>query len=60
MLLERNIRHLGGRFMLKLISKNDVSIAVDCAWKLSRNPETSVILCIMKKASLKKILKEVF
>lgn len=52
MLLERNIRHLGGRFMLKLISKNDVSIAVDFAWKLSRNLETSSYPLYNEKSKL--------
>lgn len=27
--------------MLRIIGKRDISIAVDFAWKLSQNPETS-------------------
>lgn len=38
--------------MLKLISKNDVSIAVDFAWKLSRNPETSSYPLYNEKSKL--------
>lgn len=38
--------------MLKLISKNDISIAIDFAWKLSQRPETSSYPLYKEKSKL--------
>lgn len=38
--------------MLRIIGKRDISIAVDFAWKLSQNPETSSYTLYNEKSKL--------
>lgn len=46
--------------MLKVISKNDISIAIDFTWELSQKPETSSYPLYKEKSKLKENFKRSF